>query len=274
MIYADAAKKCLVYVQTKADERFWDDLWRDDNLRDSIVLSGKNDRFVSSVTKFFIPRPSDKKVIDAGCGKGQYVYSLKSRGYEAYGIDFAPKIVGAINRALPELKVQVGDVRRMPFPEAFFEGYWSLGVIEHFYDGYEPILQEMARVIKPGGFLFITFPYMSPLRRLKLLLGQYPKLENHEREPSGFYQFALNHRKVRQDILRHGYKSLIAIPLDGFNGLKNEVDSQVITNAFHFLQKTKNPFLIAIRYCLYFILLPVSGHSVLMVLRKTTTARV
>jgi SAM-dependent methyltransferase len=268
MIYGDSVKKCLVYVQAKANEAFWDDLWRDNDLRNYIMNVGKNDHFVSLVTKFFIPQSNQKRVIDAGCGKGQYVYSLQSKNYDAYGIDFAPKIVSAINQAFPELKVRVGDVRNMPFPNAYFDGYWSLGVIEHFYTGYEPILEEMSRVIKPEGFLFVTFPYMSPMRRLKLFLGQYPELKDSKQEPNGFYQFALNHRKVRRDILRYGFKPLFAIPLDGFNGLKNELNSRTVTQFFHLLQKSKNPALRIIRYFLYFIFLPISGHGILLVFKK------
>lgn len=263
----DKKNKRLVYIQKKATEEFWDKLWIDENLRKHILF-GKNDRFVSLLTKLFIYPKKDSRVIDAGCGKGQYVYSLHHQGYSAYGIDFAPKIIDAIQNAVPEINVREGDVRSMPFPEKFFDGYWSLGVIEHFYFGYQPILKEMFRVIKPGGYLFITFPYMSPLRRIKSFLGLYPLLKNINNEPNGFYQFALNHRQVRRDILQHGFKLRLSVPLDGFNGLKNELHSSAITRLFHFLQKNGNPFIKILRYTLYFLFLPISGHSILMIFKK------
>ena len=47
----------------------------------------------------------------------------------------------------PQLDVSYGDVRALEFEDDSFDGYWSLGVIEHFPDGYEDIGQEMTRVI-------------------------------------------------------------------------------------------------------------------------------
>jgi len=263
----DKKNKRLVYIQKKATGEFWDKLWIDENLRKHI-LSGKNDHFVSLVTKLFISPSADKKIIDAGCGKGQYVYSLHHHGYSAYGIDFAPNIISAIQKATPEINVSEGDVRNMPFSNNFFDGYWSLGVIEHFYLGYDLILKEMSRVIKPGGYLFITFPYMSPLRRIKAIFERYPILKNINNEPDGFYQFALNHKQVRKDIIQYGFKPQISIPLDGFNGFKNEINLPVITNLFHLLQKSSNPLLKSLLYFFYFLFLPISGHSILMVFKK------
>jgi len=109
---------------------------------------------------------------------------------------------------------------------------------------------------------------MSPLRRIKSFFKYYPILKNSEEEPDGFYQFALNHRKVREDIIRYGFKSQIAFPLDGFNGLKNELASNTVTKAFHLLQKSSNPILKGLRYFFYFLFLPISGHSILMVFKK------
>ena len=43
--------------------------------------------------------------------------------------------------------------------------------IEHFIDGYDAILSEMYRVIKEGGYLFLTVPSMSIIRKVKAALG-------------------------------------------------------------------------------------------------------
>jgi len=53
------------------------------------------------------------------------------------------------------------DVRKLNFPDHYFDGYWSLGVIEHFYKGYDEIIHKIYRVLHPGGFLFLTVPEMS-----------------------------------------------------------------------------------------------------------------
>jgi ubiquinone/menaquinone biosynthesis C-methylase UbiE len=101
---------------------------------------------------------------------------------------------------LPELSIDVGDLRRLPYPDNSFDGYWSFGVIEHFWNGYDELLYEARRVLNEGGFLFLTFPTLSPLRQFKWRLGFYSKLPDikfsKEDGPQGFYQFFLSHREV------------------------------------------------------------------------------
>jgi len=63
-------------------------------------------------------------------------------------------------------------------------------VIEHFWEGYNEILKEAKRVLKPKGYLFLTFPYMSPLRKFRANLGLYRILDfNNKSKNDDFYQF-------------------------------------------------------------------------------------
>ena len=142
-------------------------------------------------------------------------------GYKAIGVDFAKKTIERVKDAIPELDVRVGDVRDLQFPDNYFTGYWSLGVIEHFWDGYHDILEEMRRVLINDGYLFLTVPYMSPLRRLKAKLGLYNDFKGEGKE--NFYQFALDHDTVINDFVGVGFKLLENRPLDGIKGLKGEV---------------------------------------------------
>ena len=104
---------------------------------------------------------------------GHQVHALNCQGYKARGIDFAEKTVHRVKEAVPELDIRVGDVRNLPIETNGLDGYVSIGVIEHFWEGYEAILSEMARTLKTKGFLFLDFPYMSPLRRFKVRQGKY-----------------------------------------------------------------------------------------------------
>lgn len=95
--------------------------------------------------------PGEKGIIlEGGCGRAQHVYCMKYNGYNAVGVDFAERTVRAVNEAVPELDVRKCDVRNLPFRDGEIAGYWSIGVIEHFWDGYNEILDEMARVIRDG----------------------------------------------------------------------------------------------------------------------------
>ncbi len=74
------------------------------------------------------------RVIDAGGGTGTTVFGLHKAGFDAHDIDYDKKTVATINSLFPELKVQVADIHKIPFEHVYFDGVWSLRVIEHFYD--------------------------------------------------------------------------------------------------------------------------------------------
>ena len=148
----DRENKRLIVLWQKATPEYWDRHWQTKNLVEKIT-EGRNNWFVRKFTSKFLKKGS--RVLEGGCGIGQNVYGLKCWGYEAYGVDFAKETIENVKKEFPDLNISVQDVRKLNFPSNFFDGYWSLGVIEHFWNGYEEILREAGRVIKPGGYYFL-----------------------------------------------------------------------------------------------------------------------
>jgi len=144
---------------------------------------------------------------------------LTDAGYTAVGIDFAARTVAQARIAYPGVDVRKGDVRALEFPDRFFDGYWSIGVIEHFWGGYDAILSEAARVVKTDGFLFLTAPWLSPYRQRRVRARGYC-IEDFAAEPASFYQFALGRSEVGRALARHGFRLL------RWQGLASEVSMQ------------------------------------------------
>lgn len=263
MRYYDQKEHRLIYIEEQATPEFWDRQWEDEKLKKSI-LAGVKEHFVYPITKRYL-KPG-AKILEGGCGKGQFVYSLHMRGYDALGVDFAPKIIEKAKALVPELKLSVGDVRKLEFPNDTFDGYWSLGVIEHFPEGYEAISREMCRVLKPGGYLFLTFPYMSPLRRLKALFGLYPKHTPQNFNREHFYQFALSSESVIRNFTNWGFELVWKKPYEGFKGLKDETG--LLKPFLQAIYNNKSFITQGIAFVLSTILAPVSGHTILLVFRK------
>lgn len=211
----------LAYISKKATPEFWDDHWFNDDLRLRIIGGRDESLFLPKIKKYLTP---GSRILEGGCGIGHIVYALQYNGFVATGIDFAEKTVNAVKKAVPELDIRTGNVFSLPFEDNSFDGYVSVGVIEHFYSGYEGIMSEMARVVKPGGYLFVSFPYMSALRKTKAYLGRYcTRKELSENEEEMFYQFALNHRRVLSDLRVKGFEHVECYPFDGIKGFKDEI---------------------------------------------------
>lgn len=262
--YFDKLNNRLVFTGKIASPDFWDNVWDVKDLAKTIRGGIKNRLIVKTTKKYLTPDKS-KKILEAGCGNGQFVHAFHSLGYDVYGVDYAAKTVSKTKSIFPELNITIGDVRNLDFPDNYFDGYWSVGVIEHFYDGYDPIINEMKRVLKPGGVLFISFPHMSILRKLKTLLGCYGTFKNIP-DSEEFYQFALDHEKVIAKLNAMGFLLLKKIPYSGTKGLKDEISftKPVLQRIFD----SKNILIRIINYGLSLTLARFSSHAILLVFRK------
>ncbi|OGH94953.1 MAG: hypothetical protein A2538_04670 [Candidatus Magasanikbacteria bacterium RIFOXYD2_FULL_41_14] len=262
MEYFDKINNRLVFVEKSPTAVFWDDLWTSSGDLKKQIVSVRKDNLVCLISKKYLK--TGDKVLDGGCGKGQFVYALQNYfRFDTYGVDFAEKIVAKINQTIPTLKIKLGDVRNLSFEDDFFDGYWSLGVIEHFYDGYDSILLEIRRVLKKGGFLFITFPHLSWLRKLKIKLGKYREFVGSEDNKKDFYQFALDDHKVIEDIEKLGFVLKHSKKIDGVKGLKDEVS--VTKPILRVVYNSNFLILKVIKFFLNKLLSFFSSHMILLV---------
>ncbi len=245
--YYDPINKRLVCFGEKASKVYWSKVWQKVGIQKEI-LSHRRDYLVCPETKkYLLPGAS---ILEAGCGIGRNIYLLNNLGYRAIGIDSASKTVKTVNNLFPDLPIEVGDVRRTRFKDNSFDGYWSIGVIEHFIGGYDPVVREMKRVLKPGGYAFVTFPYLSPIRRLKIKLGLYPTLRKLAK--IDFYQYIYDTSQVSGVFERSGFRLVATRPFDGYKGLKEETGFAVEHG----------------KLVLSILAIPFFAHSVLLVLKK------
>lgn len=211
-----------VWTNTFTD---WDEIWTERNT--AKILSKKITDLgeIDFIKKFL---PSNKKILEAGCGNGWVVQALTLSGFDVEGIDYAEKTISQIKQAAPDLDVRVGDIYAIDRPDDYYGAYLSLGVLEHNIDGPDKGLREAYRVLQPGGIGIVTIPYLNQTRNVVLR-----NLKNGIIQPDSlqFYQYYFSKSEFTSILQRAGFEVLDIIPIGLYYGLN--ADSPI----FRFLDK-------------------------------------
>jgi SAM-dependent methyltransferase len=137
--------------------------WRESEMA-ALLETCTRDEVLPLIEKHFTP---GSRLLEAGCGAGRWVRFLTDRGYRIVGLEYSSDTVRMVRNAWPDLDVVEGDCSSSPFPAAAFDGVLSFGVVEHFIEGPRAPLQELFRVLVPGGKALITVPCQTLIRRIK-----------------------------------------------------------------------------------------------------------
>jgi ubiquinone/menaquinone biosynthesis C-methylase UbiE len=95
------------------------------------------------------------RVADLGCGSGVFTELLRQAGNECVGLDISPKLIAIGRRKYPGIEFIEGDVERLPFSPASFDGVLLSGLVHHLPDPAR-CAAEVFRVLRPGGH-FVAF---------------------------------------------------------------------------------------------------------------------
>jgi SAM-dependent methyltransferase len=219
------------------------------NVRDAEALLATCDvDGVFPLIEKYIPKGS--RVLESGCGLGRYVKYLHDRGWDAIGLECSRETVDQVRQIWPELPVVVGDAAAAPFPDASFDGIVSLGVVEHWPDGPARPLQDIHRLLKPGGCAVISVPVLNAWRRWKRKLWWdevrrlpnvlWARLAKGKRKPltrlnpkyryavaptyGDFFEYRMTVREYRQELQDAGFQVLEHLPLGTIDGLYQDLN--------------------------------------------------
>lgn len=112
-----------------------------------------------------------KTILDAGCGVGAFSEPLVARN-TVYGVDFSEKSLA--HAAARGLRTSSDDLTQLSFASGTFDIVLCIGVIQ-LIEQYERVIQELARVTKPGGTLLIETLNRGSLQRKALRLFEKDK---------------------------------------------------------------------------------------------------
>jgi SAM-dependent methyltransferase len=112
-------------------------------------------------------------VLDLGCGFGRHAYEALRRGGRVVACDMSPDELVEVRKTFQVMHeygelapatmatATCGDATRLPFPDGTFDRIIASEVMEHIPDDLAA-LDELTRVLRPGGVLAVTIPSWLP----------------------------------------------------------------------------------------------------------------
>jgi SAM-dependent methyltransferase len=98
-------------------------------------------------------------VLDVGCGTGTNATVLRAHGRRVFGVDYRPEGLRAAHGEQRRDAVFVqASATHLPFVDGAYDLVTALDVLEHVDD--KAALDEILRVLRPGGSILITVPAM------------------------------------------------------------------------------------------------------------------
>lgn len=149
--------------------------------------------------------PKPGKALNLGAGEGDYDAMIARHCGELVSCDINEEDVAyakELNREVPNVEYRVENALDLTFPDNTFDLLLSMEVIEHVGQP-ERMVEEVRRVLKPGGLALITFPSLDfpftydPINRIlswfstkKISQGAYAFGHEYLISPAKFREWA------------------------------------------------------------------------------------
>jgi ubiquinone/menaquinone biosynthesis C-methylase UbiE len=126
------------------------------------------------------------KLFDAGCGTGRNMQYLLQAGVKVYGADISEEAISRLKESaralaptLPDRNFILADLQALPFTDNEFDVVLCSAVLHFAKDEnhFRNMVQELWRVLKPGGMLFCRLSTTIGLEgKLQHLQGRFYRM--------------------------------------------------------------------------------------------------
>lgn len=100
------------------------------------------------------------RLLEIGCGNGDRLIKIRRLGWGVEGQEIDPVAVSTCLRKHPGLKVSLGGLRDISYPDGTFDAIIMNHVVEHLHDP-ASLLKECLRILKKGGVLVLATPNIN-----------------------------------------------------------------------------------------------------------------
>lgn len=97
-------------------------------------------------------------LLDVGSGPGYYSSAFSAAGARVFELEVDESELGPIGiRRSHSGIITVGDAGRLPFADESFDAVFSSNMLEHVPLGPVQVIQEVERVMRPGGWFYLSW---------------------------------------------------------------------------------------------------------------------
>jgi trans-aconitate methyltransferase len=115
----------------------------------------------ASLVELLAPQPGEA-ILDLGCGTGHLTAQIAAAGVSVLGIDSSPPMIEEAHRNHPGICFEVQDARHLETLDQFHAVFSNAAL--HWIIEAEPVVQGIARALKPGGRFVAEFGGKSNVR--------------------------------------------------------------------------------------------------------------
>jgi len=126
-----------------------------------------------------------ERILDVGSPKLASIFLWYRMGVEMYATDLYPYFFDEYSHYLRRVAnsqtgasyhIELQDARRLTYPDCYFNKVYAISVVEHIeHEGDSLAVQEIRRVLRPGGICCLTVPFASRYRESSIEYEVYYK---------------------------------------------------------------------------------------------------
>ena len=169
-------------------------------------LTDREFKSIELIKKLNLPNNKKTKFLDLACGDAfftRWLTKKESVKFSFYGCDFSKDRLRNIDD-IPNMKLkQMNFEEGLKYPKNLFDIVYAAEIIEHLYNT-DRLVEEIYRILKPGGYLIITTPNLNCwINRLIFLLGNQPLFLETSTKSSLIGMGFLKHLKKQEAPVGH-----------------------------------------------------------------------
>lgn len=189
-----------MYKDRQEEKTFYNRYWSNEHIKINIFDNCPEGNWIEDNflyhLKFFKPFIKGR-LLDFGCGDGYFLHMISKYCNFSCGVDISETAIDKARHKYPGLEFKIlEEGGRLPYTDNYFDTVCAIDVLEHVLD-IEGVLEEINRVLKPGGNLLIA---TSELTRIKILLIALRALDSYFYPASAHIRYFT--RKNLADILK------------------------------------------------------------------------